>query len=315
MNFLTLTQTLRVKCRVTGNGPTAVTGQSAEYNRLFLFINEAWMAIQRMHTDWRFMRATASCPTVQGQQTYSPTADFGLTDFGYWALDHRNGDTFRNYANPQVTITIASPAVVSLTGHNLSNGQTVTFGTTGALPTGLTAGVPYFVVNRTANDFQVAATAGGTPINTTGSQSGNQTITSNNTRNFAGFLSEIFLDVSDYDWLRDTYFYGANRMTPTRPIMVARAPDNSLACGPVTAAGYTLVGDYYKVPKEMVAATDVPSLPEQFHWAIVYRAMMAFGVSEAAPEIYDEGAENLRTIIRQIEASELRRVTLPGALA
>lgn len=71
-----------------------------------------------------------------------------------------------------VTITIASPAVVTWTAHGLSNGQAVRFTTTGALPTGLAAATVYFVVSAATNTFQVAATPGGAAINTSGTQSG-----------------------------------------------------------------------------------------------------------------------------------------------
>lgn len=74
-----------------------------------------------------------------------------------------------------VTITIASPAVVSWTSHGLSNGTEVSFSTTAALPTGLSANTTYFVVNAGTNDFQVATSAGGAAINTSGSQSGTHT--------------------------------------------------------------------------------------------------------------------------------------------
>lgn len=74
-----------------------------------------------------------------------------------------------------VTITVASPGVVSWSAHGLSNGWPVQFSTTGALPTGLTAGTTYYVVSAAANNFQVAAAPGGTAINTSGTQSGTQT--------------------------------------------------------------------------------------------------------------------------------------------
>lgn len=231
MNFLALCQRGRRKCRMPGTGPLAVTGQSEEYSRLIDFINEAWNDIQRRHTDWRFLRASATAVTVDGQSAYSPTADFALTDFGYWALDFTNGDTFRNYDTA------------------------------------------------------------------------------------AGISSEIFMDVWDYDWWRNAYLYGALRTSYARPIGVAVAPDNALVCGPIPAAGYTLVGDYYKVPSDLVLATDIPSLPAQFHMAIVYRAMMFYGASEAAPEVYGEGKDEFDKILRQIEQTQLRRPTLGGALA
>jgi microcystin-dependent protein len=78
-------------------------------------------------------------------------------------------------ATSTVTITIASPAVVTWTAHGLSNDWPVQFSTTGSLPTGLTAGTTYYVVSATTNTFQVAATAGGAAITTSGSQSGAQT--------------------------------------------------------------------------------------------------------------------------------------------
>jgi hypothetical protein len=76
-----------------------------------------------------------------------------------------------------VTITIAAPGVVTWNGHGLANGQTVVLTTTGALPGGLTAGTTYYVVNAAANTFELAATAGGASITTTGTQSGTHTAT------------------------------------------------------------------------------------------------------------------------------------------
>lgn len=74
-----------------------------------------------------------------------------------------------------VTITIAAPGVVSWANHGLPANSEVMFSTTGALPTGLTAATPYYVVagaSLTTNSFEVSATAGGSAITTTGSQSG-----------------------------------------------------------------------------------------------------------------------------------------------
>lgn len=230
MTFLDLAQKLRRKCRVSGSGPTSLTGQSEEYLRLFEWVNEAYMTIQRMHTDWRFMRASTAAVTVQGQPTYSAVTDFHLTDFGYWALDYAEGDTFRNYV-----------------------------------------------------------TASGTN-------------------------SEVFMLPMEYDVWRDSYQFGALRQTFTRPMYVALAPDNTLALGPVPAAGYTIVGDYYRAPTELANSTDSPIFPAQFHMAIVYLAMTYYGASEAAPEVYDDGKASFDRIIRQMEMTQLRRPRLAGAL-
>ncbi|MFT4076848.1 MAG: hypothetical protein QM647_15085 [Asticcacaulis sp.] len=76
-----------------------------------------------------------------------------------------------------VTITIASPGVVTWASHGLQDGNTISFTTTGALPTGLTAGTTYYVKYVDANTFQLAATSGGTAIVTSGTQSGTHTAT------------------------------------------------------------------------------------------------------------------------------------------
>ncbi len=75
------------------------------------------------------------------------------------------------------TVTIASPAVFSLTAHGFVAGDGVSFTTTGALPTGIVANTNYFVIaaGLTANAFEISATSGGAAINATGSQSGTHT--------------------------------------------------------------------------------------------------------------------------------------------
>ena len=77
------------------------------------------------------------------------------------------------------TVTIASPAVFSLTGHGFYDGMPLVFSTTGALPTGLTAGTTYYVIaaGLTANAFEVATAPGGAAVNTSGTQSGTHTVT------------------------------------------------------------------------------------------------------------------------------------------
>lgn len=76
-----------------------------------------------------------------------------------------------------VTISNASPAVVTWTAHGKSAGQYVEFTTTGALPTGLSVGVVYYVISAglATNTFEVSATSGGSAINTSSAGSGTHT--------------------------------------------------------------------------------------------------------------------------------------------
>lgn len=76
------------------------------------------------------------------------------------------------------TMTIASPGVVTANAHGMLENQVFQFSTTGALPTGVTAGTSYYVIatGLTANAFQFSASEGGAAVNTSGSQSGVHTI-------------------------------------------------------------------------------------------------------------------------------------------
>lgn len=74
------------------------------------------------------------------------------------------------------TITIASPGVVTETGHGRSNNDVIQLTTNGSLPTGLSVSTNYYLVNVTTNTYQLSATPGDDPINTSGSQSGTMTV-------------------------------------------------------------------------------------------------------------------------------------------
>lgn len=120
------------------------------------------------------LSVTSTAPSQRLTGTDPLWLDLGPTE--RWAMF----DTFVSTGTSQtagvtVTMTIASPCVVTWNSHGLPNGSTLRFATTGALPTGLTAGTTYYVINTTTNTFQLSATLSGTAINTSGSQSGTHT--------------------------------------------------------------------------------------------------------------------------------------------
>ena len=121
--------------------------------------------------------------TIGGLKTFLQTplglnpgavADASLTNTGITRL---SASTSNVIGNP--TISIASPAVITLTSHGMTAGDEVKFTTTGALPTGLTVGTTYYVISTglTTNTFEVSLSLNGTAINTSGTQSGTHTLT------------------------------------------------------------------------------------------------------------------------------------------
>ena len=101
-----------------------------------------------------------------------------------------------------VTLTIASPCVITLTSA-LPAGSAIILATTGALPTGLTAGTTYYLSNVSGLTANLVDSAGAT-ITTTGTQSGVQSIS------VLGDVPTVqnFIFVSDAS--RFTFAFGCN---------------------------------------------------------------------------------------------------------
>jgi microcystin-dependent protein len=121
--------------------------------------------------------------------------------------------------NRTCTISIATPAVITLATHGFAANQQVVFTTTGALPTGITAGTVYYVMSTglTAGAFQISGTSGGAAINTSGTQSGTQQV--------AGFIGLVIQDSAGNVVVRGATAaadYAANRRL-VLPAMAGRA--------------------------------------------------------------------------------------------
>lgn len=172
------------------------------------------------------------------------------------------------------TMTIASPCVVTYANHGLSDGFKVVFATTGALPTGVTAGTTYYTKSTGANTFNLYTDAGLTTIvNTSGSQSGTHTIYSEywhnlpatdpgNGGNYKGrYYSSAFMCFANmYDW-EAALIANAD---PGKQIVLeiqGRWTDNSALRPPGAYAGY------YSI----TIATRIRGVrdPDSFHGGVV----------------------------------------------
>lgn len=141
---------------------------------------------------------------IQGTNTNDSAASGYVGEL----LEISNG----NAVSATVTITIASPAVITMSSGNListtggANGCVVTiFTTTGALPTGLTASTNYWAKAIDSTTYNVATTAdnclANTFITTTGSQSGTHTgITNAIPMTTATAFNASALQLSPGDW-------------------------------------------------------------------------------------------------------------------
>lgn len=131
-----------------------------------------------------------------------------------------------------------------------------------------------------------------------------------------GVRSEMYLPKIEFDSFRDTYLYGNMRLSYSRPTIISFGPDYSINLGMAPdSSDYTIVGQYYKAPQILALDADIPSLPTQFHNIIVYRAMMMYGMYEAAQETVIEGTNLYNAMLRRLGRDQLPDVDAGSALA
>lgn len=123
-----------------------------------------------------------------------------------------------------------------------------------------------------------------------------------------------YLDtVTDEQWIRfwrwkefrDTRLLGASSSVTGRPIDFAIKPDKSMQVWPVPDDEYTIVGEYFKAAQTMTANTDTPVIPERFHEAIVWRAVMYYAADGEATVLYQHAEKEFGRIFFQLEVDQL----------
>jgi hypothetical protein len=167
---------------------------------------------------WGVGSSNSTSLQLWNQQNFGEDLIYGPRGQGlyYWSANV-------GFSPIQITISIASPGVITLpTGFSFPDGTTLTLTSTGALPTGLTVGRVYFVVNSTGGTFNVATSINGTPITTSGGQSGTQRISQrgidladagdDDTPIFQNFL--IVSDASRFVLVFGTNDYGSTTINP-----------------------------------------------------------------------------------------------------
>ena len=167
---------------------------------------------------WGVGSSTSTSLQLWNQQNFGEDLIYGPRGQGVYYWNANVG-----FSPIQITISIAAPGVITLpAGFSFPDGTTITFTTTGALPTGLTVGQVYFVVNSTGGTFNVSTAISGTPITTSGGQSGTQRISQrgidladagdDDTPLFQNFL--IVSDASRFVLVFGTNDYGQEFINP-----------------------------------------------------------------------------------------------------
>lgn len=118
-----------------------------------------------------------------------------------------------------------------------------------------------------------------------------------------------------YEEFKSVYAYGAQRLANDRPQVVTERPDQSLQFWPTPNAAYTIIGEQYQAPLDLVKDTDVPCFAAKYHDIIVYRAMQLYGAFEGDSAVFTFGQAECARILSQMETQYLPKWSAAGPMA
>ncbi len=131
----------------------------------------------------------------------------------------------------------------------------------------------------------------------------------------------------DFDaWVVDTLRFGSQVIRVLLWEELRYAANDHLTCAAIAPDGVLhlnaspktsgmLVFEYWRTPQELENNNDVPRMPSRYHMAIVYRAMLQYGLYENAPEVVQQAGNNYREVMMRVAATELPPINTGEALA
>lgn len=112
----------------------------------------------------------------------------------------------------------------------------------------------------------------------------------------------------------DLAYNTSGSASPGSPQAATVADDDQLLIGPTPDEEYVISGKYQKSPQVLTVDGDIPEMPERFHMAIVYSALMKYARYDAAAEIYGDAQINYSRIIGLLEQKYLPEIELAEPL-
>ena len=116
-----------------------------------------------------------------------------------------------------------------------------------------------------------------------------------------------------YADFRQQYIDGSP--TAGKPLDYSLNDDGQLMIGPLSDVSYGIKTDYLAAPTELLADTDTPNMPSEFHMLLVWRALVEVGKYDNAPDVLARGSENFARMEQSLISSQARQIQLGGTLA
>lgn len=111
-----------------------------------------------------------------------------------------------------------------------------------------------------------------------------------------------------YEEFRRRFVVGTHAAGPIQYWAVS--PTGTMLVGPTPDIAYVVRIDYLTSTQVFSADADVPEMPEEFHMAIVWRALMSCAASDAANEVYARARGEYDAIESDLIFDQAERITI-----
>lgn len=168
---------VQIECRnpLTVHGSISIKNCRSDTN----FSGGFLLAGPSLSVDWHDNQLSSTVFQVQQSASQNIVNLGDMTEYRYNADSRVEGDATSNTISDTCTVSINASATVTSTDHEAAPNSIVYFSTTGAFPTGIVSGTAYYVLKDsayTADAFHFSTTPGGSPVTTSGTQSGTHTL-------------------------------------------------------------------------------------------------------------------------------------------
>ena len=108
--------------------------------------------------------------------------------------------------------------------------------------------------------------------------------------------------------------YNTNTQTDSTPVLFTIANNRSLNIAPKPNGIFTITGEYQKTATQLSGNAALPSLPTEYHDAIVYRALMFYAMNEEISFLYQTAEKEFKAIIGRMTLSQLPELAMAEPL-
>lgn len=126
--------------------------------------------------------------------------------------------------------------------------------------------------------------------------------------------TERYLIYRDWTEFRDLRVYGSVRDQTGLPLEFSIKPDNTLIVWPIPDQQYTIVGEYFRTPHEMLVDVDVPIF-NRHQMIIVFDGLMRYAAFNSEPALYAYAQKEYSKLRGRLGVDQAPEIVLGAALA